>query len=95
MRRRGAMDAEWSRGIHSTKCKGGKDRRAILPQRIADSLREQLRYAQALHREDVVAGHGAVSLPFVIAEKHRGAERGSRWEFVFPDPYPRRAARAG
>jgi site-specific recombinase XerD len=63
--------------------KGGKDRRAILPQGLSDPLHEQLRYAPALHRQDLAAGHGAVALLFAIAEKYRGAERDWRWQFVF------------
>ena len=64
--------------------KGGKDRRAILPQSLADPLREQVRHAQSIHRRDLAAGHGAVALPFAIAQKYRGAERDWRWQFVFP-----------
>jgi integrase len=64
--------------------KGGKALRAIRPQRLAEPLREQMRYAHALHLQTLAAGHGAVALPFAIPAKYCGVERDWRWQLVFP-----------
>lgn len=64
--------------------KGGKDRVTMIPARLIDPLRNQLRLVQAIHERDLAAGFGEVDLPFALARKYPGAARDRRWQFVFP-----------
>ena len=64
--------------------KGGKDRRTILPKSLVLPLQLQLEKAREVHRRDLDAGYGAVSLPFALARKYEGAERDWRWQYIFP-----------
>lgn len=64
--------------------KGDKDRRTILPGSLVAPLRTHLQEVQAIHREDLAAGFGAVYLPYALARKYPGAEREWGWQYVFP-----------
>lgn len=66
--------------------KGAKDRVTMLPDRLAEPLREHLRGVRHLHRQDLSAGHGAVHLPGALSRKHPGAELSWPWQYVFPAP---------
>jgi len=46
--------------------KGGKDRDTLLPDSLYASLRRQLRYAKALHDNDLERGYGQVYLPYAL-----------------------------
>lgn len=43
--------------------KGQKDRSAVLPQRVAEPLREHLKKVRWLHDDDLKAGYGTVTFP--------------------------------
>jgi integron integrase len=64
--------------------KGGKDRVTMIPVRLMDPLRNQLRLVRAIHNRDLAAGFGEVDLPFALARKYPSAARDWRWQFVFP-----------
>lgn len=64
--------------------KGAKDRVTMLPDRLADPLRCQLREAQRLHAMDLRDGCGAVWLPFALQRKYPNASREWAWQYVFP-----------
>jgi integron integrase len=64
--------------------KGMKDRITVLPDSLADPLREQLRRAGMLHRRDLDAGLGAVYLPHALERKYPNANREWCWQYVFP-----------
>jgi integron integrase len=64
--------------------KGGKDRVTMIPLRLIDPLRNQLRLVRAIHDRDLAAGFGEVDLPFALERKYPGAARDRRWQFVFP-----------
>jgi len=64
--------------------KGGKDRAAILPLKLVDALKDELTKAEDLHRKDLQAGFGRVSLPYALKEKYPNAETAWGWQFVFP-----------
>ncbi len=66
--------------------KGGKDRRVPLPGRLSERLREQLERVRVLHRQDLLAGLGAVYLPHALARKYVNAAREFGWQYVFPSP---------
>jgi integron integrase len=64
--------------------KGGKDRVTMIPARLVEPLRNQLRLVQTIHERDLAAGFGEVDLPFALARKYPNAPRDRRWQFVFP-----------
>jgi integron integrase len=64
--------------------KGSKDRAAPLPASAVPQLRSHLEEVQRIHRRDLAAGFGRVSLPDALARKYRGADREWPWQFVFP-----------
>lgn len=63
--------------------KGGKDRRTILPRALIDPLQREIERAQALHRDDLKDGFGAVWLPDALARKYPNAPREFGWQYVF------------
>ena len=64
--------------------KGGKDRRTPLPQRLHESLHNQVGRALRTHADDLGAGYGAVWLPHALAVKYRNAATSPGWQYVFP-----------
>ena len=64
--------------------KGDKDRRALLPEILHESLQRQMRKAKALHEEDLEAGYGEVALPYALARKYRHAGYEWGWQYVLP-----------
>lgn len=78
-------DVDFARGeIIVRQPKGGRDRRTMLPMKLADALRMQRQVALALHARDLQAGFGEVSLPFLLARKYPNAAREAGWQFLFP-----------
>lgn len=75
--------------------KGGKDRRTMLPDSLAEPLRREMERARMLHLQDRAAGFGVTALPHALARKypHAGAEFG--WQFVFPSIQRSRDPRDG
>jgi integron integrase len=77
--------------VHFDRCqimvrsgKGNKDRDTILPDSLHTPLQHQLRYAQALHQNDLERGYGAVYLPHALERKYPNANREWMWQYVFP-----------
>ncbi|MGE3542267.1 MAG: integron integrase [Candidatus Tectimicrobiota bacterium] len=64
--------------------KGAQDRVTMLPQTLAEPLRQQLLRSQWLHTEDLAAGAGEVYLPYALARKDPGAGQSWEWQYVFP-----------
>jgi integron integrase len=64
--------------------KGGKDRRALLPIRLAEQLRQHLQQVQLVHQQDLAAGWGRVLLPHALARKYPNAPVEWGWQWVFP-----------
>lgn len=75
--------------------KGRKDRVTVLPRSIVPRLRKQLDLAHALHEKDLVAGYGAVWVPFALARKYPPAARDWGWQYVFPAEERSRDPRSG
>jgi integron integrase len=55
--------------------KGGKDRRAPLPESLTEPLRRQLERVRLLHVEDMGRGYGRVCLPYALERKYPNAAR--------------------
>lgn len=64
--------------------KGQKDRRAMLPERLLDPLREHLVEVRELHAQDLAHGAGSVELPDALDRKLLQAPREWLWQWVFP-----------
>jgi integron integrase len=78
-------DVEFERGeILVRDGKGFKDRVTMLPTSLAPSLREHMVRVAELHRQDLVAGHGEVWLPYALERKYPNAGREWAWQYVFP-----------
>jgi integron integrase len=64
--------------------KGDQDRVTLLPDSLISPLNHQLRYAQALHQNDLSGGYGEAELPYALARKYPNAGRAWGWQYVFP-----------
>lgn len=64
--------------------KGNKDRRTVLPATLREPLARQREQVRQLHRDDLLAGCGAVWLPHALARKYPNAPREFGWQYLFP-----------
>jgi integron integrase len=64
--------------------KGGKDRRTLLPRRLAEQLQGHLQEVRAVHQQDLAEGFGRVALPHALARKYPSASVEWGWQWVFP-----------
>lgn len=64
--------------------KGGNDRVTMLPESLKGPLKDQLRRAEIVHKQDLAAGWGRVVLPEALGRKYPNAAREWRWQWVFP-----------
>lgn len=64
--------------------KGAKDRTTMLPETIADNLRNHLDRVKLLHEQDLADGFGSVSLPYALKRKYPNADKEFAWAYVFP-----------
>lgn len=78
-------DVDFERGeITVRDGKGGKDRHTMLPESLADPLRQHLLRVRALWGNDRAAGVPGVYLPTALARKYPGAPESWGWFWVFP-----------
>lgn len=75
--------------------KGNKDRMTVLPDALVPYLKNQIEQVRLLHKTDVEAGFGEVSLPFALARKYPNAATQTGWQFVFPSANRARDPRSG
>jgi integron integrase len=66
--------------------KGGKDRVVMLPQSLAQPLREQLALSRALWVADRAAQRPGVYLPHALEAKYPRAGQSWAWHWLFPSP---------
>ncbi len=64
--------------------KGDKDRRTVLPERLAPSIGAQVDRVRRAHQKAVLSGGGRYPLPGALAQKLPGAVRDWRWAWLFP-----------
>jgi integron integrase len=64
--------------------KGQKDRITMLPIALREALERQLARTKLQHADDLVAGFGAVYLPFALERKYPNASREWHWQYIFP-----------
>lgn len=63
--------------------KGGKDRSTMLPDSLAEPLRQLIERRRAIFYADRLAGHASVWLPDALAVKYPNAPREWGWQYVF------------
>ena len=66
--------------------KGGKDRKALVPQALRADLANQLASRKSLHDADLIAGRADVELPDALRRKYPHASRQLGWQWLFPTP---------
>jgi len=64
--------------------KGFKDRVTMLPQSLANPLKEHLARVKLLHEVDLRGGYGEVFMPNALARKYPKAGHSWIWQYVFP-----------
>lgn len=64
--------------------KGGDERITMIPEKLVERLKRQLREVELQHRADVEDGAGWVELPKSLAKKYPKAGRELQWQWVFP-----------
>ena len=64
--------------------KGFKDRVTMLPLSLVEPLKSHLLKVQALHNDDLIAGHGEVFMPMALDRKYPSAGKSWSWQYVFP-----------
>ena len=64
--------------------KGFKDRVTMLPLSLVEPLKSHLLKVQALHKDDLSAGHGEVFMPMALDRKYPSAGRDWAWQYCFP-----------
>ncbi len=64
--------------------KGFKDRITMLPDSVADQLKNHLAGVEELHRHDLQNGYGEAWLPQALARKYPSAAKDWGWQYVFP-----------
>jgi len=75
--------------------KGGKDRRTMLPSRLAEGLKAHLEAVRRLHRQDLAEGYGKVQLPHALDRKYPHAPVEWGWQWVFPQQHRWRNSETG
>ncbi len=60
----------------------GKDRRTMLPARVAEKLQAHLQEVRRLHRQDLADGYGRVRLPHAPGRMHHHAPVEWGWQWV-------------
>lgn len=64
--------------------KGGRERRTVLPSSSGLGLKKQIDKVRTLHRQDLDAGFGRISLSNALSRKYPGASGELGWQFLFP-----------
>jgi integron integrase len=64
--------------------KGRKDRYTTLPNSSKAALQQHLATVREIHRKDLAAGHGRVTLPHALDRKLTSAASEWNWQWAFP-----------
>jgi integron integrase len=64
--------------------KGNRDRVTVLPEKLIQPLRQQLKFVKTQHKDDLKQGLGQVYLPYALDKKYPNANRELIWQYVFP-----------
>ena len=75
--------------------KGEKDRVTLLPEALAEPLKQHLLRVQEAHESALAEGYAGVELPYALAQKYPHADREWAWQYVYPADRPSRDPRSG
>ncbi len=64
--------------------KGEKDRVTMLPRKLIEPIKEQLRVVRSLHDADLNEGAGNVELPYALHRKYPSAATAWGWQWLVP-----------
>ncbi|MBU0472578.1 MAG: tyrosine-type recombinase/integrase [Bacteroidetes bacterium] len=64
--------------------KGDKDRVTVLPDKLKEILKIQIKRVNLLHQQDLLEGFGSVYLPNALSAKYPSAEKSIGWQYLFP-----------
>jgi len=64
--------------------KGNKDRITVLPEKLKDILKIQIKRVKLTHHQDLLEGFGAVKLPNALSKKYPSAGKSIGWQYLFP-----------
>jgi integron integrase len=64
--------------------KGEKDRITMLPEKVIEPLKEQLKYVKMLFEKDKGEGYTSVYLPYALDRKYPKAGQELGWRYIFP-----------
>jgi integron integrase len=72
------------RQIVVRECKSTRDRVTVLPSKLIDDLRAQIKSVGQTHEIDLMRGLGRVYLPYALARKYPNASSEFTWQYLFP-----------
>ena len=64
--------------------KGEKDRITMLPEKVIEPLKEQMKYVKILFEKDIREDYTTVYLPYALERKYPNAGREFGWRYIFP-----------
>lgn len=64
--------------------KGNKDRITVLPEKLKEILKIQIKRVKLTHQQDLLEGFGTVHLPNALSKKYPSAGKSIGWQFIFP-----------
>lgn len=75
--------------------KGNKDRVTMLPEKLEEVLKHQIKKVKNLHQQDLAKGNGKTILPNALSRKYPDADALLAWQYLFPARMLRRDPRSG
>jgi len=75
--------------------KGNKDRVTMLPEKLEEVLKHQIKKVKNLHQQDLAKGNGKTILPNALSRKYPDADKQLAWQYLFPARMMRRDPRSG
>jgi integron integrase len=64
--------------------KGDKDRITLLPKKLIDRLKDQIKVVEVQHKQDLSDGYGEVYMPNALDRKNKNAAKELAWQYLFP-----------
>jgi integrase len=66
---------------------GDKDRITLLPERLIEALKDQIKTIELIHKQDLYDGYGDVYLPNALSVKYQNALKELKWQYLFPSHF--------
>lgn len=75
--------------------KGKKDRVSMLPEKLKEPLKNQIKKVKNMHQQDLAKGYGRTILPNALSKKYPDAAKSFTWQYLFPSKFRREDPRSG